>query len=212
MPDFKTLTSTMRLKKVNLSVQTGIIMPDDQYRISEFRKVLRRNAGEGVVDLDKNYLHKFNVQIHRFEDVLRNSKRNEPPNRWSYHRIGMICEGEGNVKTGIFSFKAKKNTLVVVPSRVISSSSNWAPETKGYVLLFNMEFFLENNFSHQIIGSKRMLTPFIKPYIYLTDEQAEEVCRIFENILAEKKQQEMVEQRVDCSKNSRTSDSRRTVI
>jgi hypothetical protein len=31
----------------------GFIMPDDQFRISEFKKALRRNAGEGVVDLDK---------------------------------------------------------------------------------------------------------------------------------------------------------------
>jgi AraC family transcriptional activator of pobA len=167
-------------------------MPDDQHRISEFKKVLRRYTGEGVVDLDKNYLHKFNVQIHRFEDVLRNSRRNEPPNRWSYHRIGMLTEGGGDVKTGIFSYKAKKNTLAVVPSRVISSSSNWAPDTRGYVLLFNMDFFLENNFSHQIIGNKRMLTPAVQPYIHLTDEHAEEVCRIFESILAEKKQQELV--------------------
>ncbi len=167
-------------------------MPDDQYRISEFKKVLRRNAGEGVVDLDKNYLHKFNVQIHRLEDVLRNSRRNEPPNRWSYHRIGLLTEGGGDVKTGIFSYKAKKNTLAVVPSRVISSSSNWAPDTRGYVLLFNMDFFLENNFSHQIIGNKRMLTPSVQPYVHLTDEQAEEVCRIFDSILSEKKQQEPV--------------------
>lgn len=163
-------------------------MPDDQYRISEFRKVLRRYAAEGVVDLDKNYLHKFNVQIHRLEDVLHNSKRNEPPNRWSYHRIGMVCEGEGNIKTGIFSFRAKKNTLVVVPSRVISSSSDWTYDAKGYVLLFNMEFFVENNFSLQMIGSKRLLSPFVKPYIDLTDEQARDLCRIFENILSEKKQ------------------------
>src|SRR5579864_8008476 len=170
----------------------GIIMPDDQYRISEFKKALRRNAGEGVVDLDKNYLHKFNVQIHRLEDVLRNSKRNEPPNRWSYHRIGLINEGETNVKTGIYSFKAKKNTLVVVPSRVISSSSNWAPGTRGYVLLFNMDFFLENNFSHQIIGNKRMLTPSVRPYVHLKDDQAEDVSRIFEGILTEKKQTGLV--------------------
>ena len=167
-------------------------MPDDQHRISEFKKVLRRYTGEGVVDLDKNYLHKFNVQIHRFEDVLRNSRRNEPPNRWSYHRIGLLTEGGGDVKTGIFSYKAIKNTLAVVPSRVISSSSNWSPDTRGYVLLFNMEFFLENNFSHQIIGNKRMLTPSVQPYIHLTDEQSDEVSRIFESILAEKKQQEMV--------------------
>jgi AraC family transcriptional activator of pobA len=167
-------------------------MPDDEYRISEFKKVLRRYTGEGVVDLDKSDLYKFNVQIHRFEDVLRNSKRNEPPNRWSYHRIGLITEGEGHLKTGIFNFKATKNTLVAVPSRVISSSSNLAPETKGYVLLFNMDFFLENNFPPHIVGNKRMLTPSVKPYLHLTDEQAEEVCRIFESILAEKKQQEIV--------------------
>ncbi len=167
-------------------------MPDDQHRISEFKKVLRRYTGEGVVDLDKNYLHKFNVQIHRFEDVLRNSRRNEPPNRWSYHRIGLLTEGSGDVKTGIFSYQAKKNTLAVVPSRVISSSSNWAPDTKGYVLLFNMEFFLENNFSHHIIGNKRMLTSSVQPYVHLTDEQADEVCRIFDSILSEKKQQEPV--------------------
>ena len=160
----------------------------------------------------KIIIHKFNVQIHRFEDVLRNSRRNEPPNRWSYHRIGLLTEGGGDVKTGIFSYKAKKNTLVVVPSRVISSSSNWAPDTTGYVLLFNMDFFLENNFSHQIIGNKRMLTPSVQPYIHLTDEHAEEVCRIFESILAEKKQQEMVNNEMDRNKNSRATDTWRTVI
>jgi AraC family transcriptional regulator, transcriptional activator of pobA len=165
--------------------------PEDEYRISEFKKVLRRYAGEGVVDLDKNYLHKFSVQIHRFENVLRNSKRSAPPTRWSYHRIGLITEGEGDVKTGIFSFKAKKNTLAVVPSRLISSSENWTPDTKGYILLFNMDFFLENKFSHQIIGNKKMLSPSVQPYIHLTDEQSEEVVRIFEVILAEKKQNEI---------------------
>jgi AraC-like DNA-binding protein len=163
-------------------------MPDDQFRISEFKKVLRQNADKGVVDLDKNYHYKFNVQIHRFEDVLRNSKRNEPPNRWSYHRIGLVTEGEGEVKTGIYKFRAAKNTLVVIPSRVISSSSNWAFETRGFILLFNMDFFLENNFSHQLIWNKKILTKFNQPYIHLTADQAEEVVRIFESILIEKKQ------------------------
>src|SRR5664279_3387892 len=175
-------------------------MPDDQHRISEFKKVLRRYADEGVVDLDKNYLHKFNVQIHRLEDVLRNSKRNEPPNRWSYHRMGLVTKGGADVKTGIFSYKAKKNTMAVVPSRVISSSNNWAPDTSGFVLLFNMEFFLENNFSHQIIGNKRMLTPSVQPYINLTDEQAGEVCRIFESILLEKKELDPVNKEFNANK------------
>jgi AraC family transcriptional regulator, transcriptional activator of pobA len=167
-------------------------MPDDQFRISEFKKVLRQFADKGVVDLDKNYLHKFNFQIHRFEDVLGNSKRSEPPNRWSYHRIGLVTEGEGELKTGIFSFRAEKNTLVVIPSRVISSSKGWAADSKGYVLLFNIDFFLENNFSHQVIGNKKILTTAVQPFIHLADDQAEEVKRIFENILFEKKQKDII--------------------
>jgi len=38
-------------------------MSDDQFRISEFKKALRQFAGEGVVDLDENYRHKFNFRF-----------------------------------------------------------------------------------------------------------------------------------------------------
>ena len=40
-------------------------MPEDQIRISEFKKALRQYASEGVVDLDKNYNYKFDFQIQR---------------------------------------------------------------------------------------------------------------------------------------------------
>jgi len=162
-------------------------MNDDQIRISEFKKALRQYANEGVVDLDKNYQSKFNFQIHRYEDVLRNSRLTAPPNRWSYHRICFVTHGEGELITGIYKFKARKNTLFVIPSRVISSSKSWTTDTRGYVLLFNIEFFLENNFSHHFISNKKLLTASIQPYIHLQEEEAEEVTRIFESILLEKK-------------------------
>jgi AraC family transcriptional regulator, transcriptional activator of pobA len=163
------------------------VMNDDQIRISEFKKALRQYANEGVVDLDKNYQYKFNFQIHRYEDVLHNSRLTAPPNRWSYHRICFITHGEGELITGIYKFKARKNTLFVIPSRVISSSKNWTADTRGYVLLFNIDFFLENNFSHHFISNKKLLTASIQPYIYLSEAQASEVTRIFESILHEKK-------------------------
>ena len=163
------------------------MMNDDQIRISEFKKALRQYANEGVVDLDKNYQYKFNFQIHRYEDVLRNSRLTAPPNRWSYHRICFVTHGEGELITGIYKFKARKNTLFVIPSRVISSSKSWTTDTRGYVLLFNIEFFLENNFSHHFISNKKLLTASIQPYIHLQEEEAEEVTRIFESILLEKK-------------------------
>jgi len=161
-------------------------MADDTYRLSQFRKALRYNTDGNVIDLDDRYTHKFNFQIHRFEDVLLDSRRSSPPHRWSYYRMGFIREGEGELVTGIYKFKARKNTLVIIPSRVINSSRNWTLDTKGYVMLFNIDFFLENNFSHQFIQSKKILSSSTQPYLHLTDLQAEEVETIFETILLEK--------------------------
>jgi AraC family transcriptional regulator, transcriptional activator of pobA len=162
-------------------------MSEDQIRISAFKKALRQYTSEGVVDLDKNYSYKFDFQIHRYEDVLRNSRMAAPPHRWSYYRIGFLKQGEGDVVTGIYKFKARKNTFFVIPSRVITSSKNWTTDSQGFVLLFNPDFFLQNNISHQMLANKNWLSGSVRPDIYLPDDQAEEVERILEAIMQEKK-------------------------
>jgi AraC family transcriptional regulator, transcriptional activator of pobA len=167
-------------------------MNDDEYRISEFKKALRQYSEEGVVDLDKNYPFKFNFQIHRYEDVLLNSRMSAPPNRWSFHRLCFLKQGEGELISGIYRFKAIKNTFFVIPSRVISSSKNWSSDTKGYVLLFNVDFFLQNNFTHQFIANKKILSSSIRPHVNLNEQQAEEITRIFESLLTEKKRKENI--------------------
>jgi AraC family transcriptional regulator, transcriptional activator of pobA len=165
-------------------------MPEDQIRISEFKKALRQYASDGIVDLDKNYKYKFDFQIHRYEDILRNSRMASPPHRWSYYRICFLKQGEGDLVSGIYKFKARKNAFFVIPSRVIVSSSNWTTDSEGFVLLFNLDFFLQNNISHQILSNKMWLTGSVRPDIDLTDDQAGEVERIMEAILQEKKQKD----------------------
>ena len=162
-------------------------MPDDQTRLSEFKKILRQYGEEGVVNLDETYPHKFNFQIHRYEDVLRNSRMAAPPHRWSFYRIGMIKEGGGELLTGIYKFKALKNTLAIIPPRIITSSKNWSDDTKGYILLFNNDFLLQNSFSHQFIANKRILSSSFRPNIQLSEDQAQEFSKIFEILLSEKK-------------------------
>ncbi len=161
-------------------------MADDKLILSEFKKVLRIYAKENVIDLDDSFSHKFDLQVHRFEDVLRDTNRTIPPNRWSYYRIGLIKQGSGEFTTGIYKFKAIKNTLVVIPTRVITSSKNWSLDMEGYVALFNIDFFLQNNFPHKYIENKKILTNSIQPYVHLTDSQAAEIEAIFETILKEK--------------------------
>jgi AraC-like DNA-binding protein len=161
-------------------------MPGDKIRISEFKKALRKSRPGEIVDLDKNYTRKFNFQIHRYEDVLRNSKMSSPPHRWSYFRIGLLTQGEGELISGMYKFRARKNTVVIIPSRVISSSKNWTADVKGYVLLFNLDFFMQNKIPHEFIRTKKALTAFIRPYLHLSGEQAENVAAIFETLLLEK--------------------------
>jgi len=161
-------------------------MHDDKFILSEFKKALRKIAKGKVVDFDDHFNHKFDFQVHRLEDVFRDTNRAIPPNKWSYHRIAFVKKGSGEFKTGIHQFKATKNTLVVIPARVITSSSKWSLDMEGYVVLFNLDYFLQSNFPHQYVESKKILNAGIQPYIHLGDEQAAKVENIFETILKEK--------------------------
>jgi AraC-like DNA-binding protein len=163
------------------------LLPEDEFMLEEFRRTLRANADQHIVDLDTKFTLKFNYHIQRVEDIFADTKRAIPPNRWSYYRIGFFQRGGAEFLTGIYKFKAKKNTLIVMPSRVITSSKNWSLDVKGYIILFNLDFFLQNNFPHKFIEDRKILNPSVRPYIQLTDSEGEEMTRIFEDILREKR-------------------------
>jgi hypothetical protein len=82
--------------------------------------------------------------------VLRNSKRKgtTKPVVLSSYRPGY--RRRGYLKTGIFSFKAAKNTLVVVPSQRSLPAITGHP-IPGVIYSCSTWISLENNFSHQII-------------------------------------------------------------
>src|SRR5262245_40427342 len=160
-------------------------MPDDSLILSEIRKAILKFANASVVDLDEHFNHKFEFQVLRLEDVLRNTSRNIPPNKWSFYRIGLVKKGSGEFTTGIYKFKAIKNTLVVMPARVITSSRDWSMDVEAYFILFNMDFFIQNNFPRQYLESKKILSTSAQPYLHLTDEQAKGVEEIFEKMFKE---------------------------
>ena len=169
--------------------------------LQEFRRAIRVNANLHVVDLDSKFTRKFDYQIQRIEDVFADAKRAIPPNRWSYYRIVFFRQGEANFLTGIYKFKAEKNTLIVMPSRIITSSQNWSLDAKGYVILFNLNFFLQNNFPHKYIESRKILSPSVRPYLQLTDSEAEEMTIIFEEIIKEKGSDDKLKEELIALKN-----------
>jgi len=164
--------------------QSFVSMLDAKRIISEFRKATNVNSTSQVVDLDSKYFEKFDFLALRLEDVYRQS-RTVRSNRWSFHRIGLITNGTGEFQTGIYKIPARKNTMVIVPARMITSSKRWSSDVKGLLLLFTTSSLVKKNFSSQAVHSKRVLSPYIKPHVYLTDDQAARISNILEEILKE---------------------------
>src|SRR5689334_11090607 len=132
-------------------------MPGDNLILSEIKKAIRRFANSEIVDMDAYFNHKFEFEVFRYEEVMSNTQRSIPPNQWSYHRMGLIIQGTGEFTSGIYKYAAKADTLVVIPSRMITSSRNWSMDMRGYFLLFNSDFFLQQNFPPHFIESKKIL-------------------------------------------------------
>lgn len=160
-------------------------MPDSKFILTEFEKALRKKIGPDVVNLDLEYNYQFDFSINRLEEVFKVMEWKISPIKWSYYRIGFLKQGQGSMIEGIHKFEAKKNILVVTAPRVVTTSKNWSHDAKGYILMFNLNFFLQNNFPHKYIENRRILNTSIKPYIFVTDEQAEQLTNIFETIITE---------------------------
>ena len=162
-------------------------MSQDQYLLSEFKKMLKRNGVEQFLDFDTKFHHQFSVVSVRYEDALQGTNRMFPPNRWSYYRLVLVTQGAGDFITGIYKYKATANTLIIIPPHVITTSYNWTDDAKGYIVLFNMDLFNQNNFVYKGLSSKKILTSLVKPYTYISPEDTKSLSILFETIMSERK-------------------------
>jgi len=162
----------------------------DEFILSEFKKVLQKNSLNPVINLDEKFPHKVNLFVQAYELILNRLGSYIPPHKWSNYRIGLVKQGSAEYNCGIYKFKTKANTLIIIPPRVINSSSNWTEDSKGYFVLFNLDFFLQSHFPHKYLTSKKILQPSIRPNIHLTVSQANEIEEIFKTILFEKERNE----------------------
>jgi AraC family transcriptional regulator, transcriptional activator of pobA len=158
---------------------------DDGILLSEFKKALLRNGAAAYSNLDDIFAHKFDFFITRYEDVMKVTGTHIPPHKWSYHRIGLITRGEADYTCGIHRFKARKNTLLIIPARMVTTS-DWSAEGRGYTILFNSDFLIQNNLSYRSVDNKGILQLHVHPFLFLDDSQARSVKTIFQAILEEK--------------------------
>ena len=160
-------------------------MTEDITIINEYRKAFRRYAKDGIIDLDNRLKYKFSFRIYRLETVVKQLEGLVPPNRHSHYLLTFVKKGTGQKSIGPYTFPINKNTLMIIPKRVIHSSSYWSMRCSGYVLSFNIDFFLQKAFPRQHIAGRKIFKISLKPFLTLSEEQAKKLGVIFEYIITE---------------------------
>ena len=175
----------MNQKIVNFDKHRKATMTDDLTIINEYKEAFRKYAKDGIIDMDNRLKHKFDYQIHRLEKVVKELKGEVPPNRQSQYFITLVKAGSGRKSIGHFEFPIKKNTLMVIPKRVMHSSSYWSMRCSGFVLSFNIDFFLQKAFPRKHISGRKIFSMSLKPFLNITNQQADQLAVIFEFITQE---------------------------
>ncbi len=163
-------------------------MEDDDLILKEFKKAFKKYSKDGVIDLDGRLTHKFTFSIHRLEHIVKAFESFVPPNRNPRYVVGLIKRGSGRESIGQFSFPIVENTLFCIPKRVVNSHQYWSQDSSGYLLSFNIDFFLQKAFPNKLINRKIIFKTSIKPYLILSAGQMEKLEIIFEYILKESKE------------------------
>jgi AraC family transcriptional activator of pobA len=153
--------------------------------LEKYKEVFQQFTKDGIIDMDKRLKHTFNYQVHRLENVVPKLNGIVPPNRQSVYYITLFKKGSGEKSVGLFNFPIVNNTLLLIPQRVIHSTQYRSLKCSGYVLNFNVEFFLNNDFPKKHIVDKKVFKSSLKPYLNVAVDQRKKLEVIFEYILKE---------------------------
>jgi len=159
---------------------------NDDLVLQKYKQIYSRYLKDGIIDIDKRMKHKFDYQIYTLEEAIPQVNHVVPPSRQTPYWIVLVKKGTGDKYIGSYSFPVKKNTLYIVPKRVLHSSNNWSADIAGYILVFNVDFFLNNAFPKQHIINRKVLKNSIRPYLFLNDIQMQSVSAIFDSIMQER--------------------------
>ena len=159
-------------------------LPDSEI-LDKYMEVFQQFARDGIIDMDKRLKHKFSYQIHRLENIIQKLNGVVPPNRQSVFYITFFKKGKGRKSVGMFNFPISNNTLLLIPQRVVHSTQYQSLQCSGYVLNFNIDFFLNNAFPKKHIIDKKVFKSSLRPYLSVSVAQQKKLETIFEYILHE---------------------------
>src|SRR5687768_902723 len=140
---------------------------DQAQIIQEYRSAFLKKK-DGVIDMDQQVNLKCVYQLYRLENLLAEFNHDVPPFRQSDYYLKLMRTAKGTMTVGHFEFPLADHMLTIVPPRVIQSSKYSNITTTGYLLTFNLDFFLQNGFAREHIVDKKVLRRSVRPYTILT--------------------------------------------
>jgi AraC family transcriptional regulator, transcriptional activator of pobA len=158
---------------------------DDAIVLEKYRQVYRSYRDDKIIDVDKRMKHAFDFQIYTLENAIPFVDYMVPRSRHTHCWLVLVKKGTGEKSIGRFTFPVKEQTLYIIPTRVPHSSHHWSADISGYVLMFHIDFFLNNAFPKHLISSRKVLKHSIRPYFYLDALQTQHLADMFEIILQE---------------------------
>lgn len=158
-------------------------MQDKQF-LSDLKRAFSKVVENGVVDLDKFLVQHESFNVLRLEDLYAVNGSHVPPFRRSAFLILFVKKGTGTRSIGHYHFSISTNTLAVIPKHIIHAAT-YTSKPYGYLVAFDAEFFTQQAFPFKLLNTKRVLRPSLRPFLMVSEEQAEELTIIFEKIIEE---------------------------
>lgn len=151
--------------------------------IQKHREIFGKNRLEPVIDLDLYAQASYPFYIARLEDLSVPLEGVFPLRRQSQHYFELIRKGSGNKTVGCRQFPVSGDMLIVVPAHIMHSGC-YSPDTEGFLLAFDRDFFPDRAFPGYLVENKGVLS-HAEPFLLLTAPQAGHLSSILESLLDE---------------------------
>jgi len=153
--------------------------------IQQYREVFRKHRTDSIIDIDKYDLQGHPFYIARLETFALQLNHRFPLRRQSQHYFELVRKGNGTKTVGCTQFQVSDNMLITVPARVAHSEAFETEGLEGFVLGFDLDFFLDRAFPRYLVENKCLLNNSAAPNLQLTEAQTNHLSGILECLLEE---------------------------
>ncbi len=153
--------------------------------LSDYRKVFNNHPKQEIIDMDEMLRKKLECFIIPLEKLLKETGFTVSPSRESRFSIIYIKKGRGEKIVGNVPVLIKNRTLIIVPSRIASSSVYKGKDIKGYHMSFTLDCFLKMPFLSDQFITMNLFNSIQAAYYYADLKEGKILDGIFDMLLCE---------------------------